>query len=188
MHGGFIVPYSPEYLRFRSNPAVLREVHETTGGEELDASAESIARIVFGEDRRQPKRSSKPVFDWFLIALACLIPLDVAMRRVQIDMYLIKSWLGLTGRAGVSGATMGALLKRKREVGSALDARREEARPMVSKSVAGKRDTPRRQAARRPVPGPPQTGKIDQERMSTTERLLAMKRKRRDEEDVFEED
>ncbi len=30
--GGFIVPYSPEYLRFRSNPIVLQEIADKTGG------------------------------------------------------------------------------------------------------------------------------------------------------------
>ena len=39
-------------------------------------------RDIFVEER-QPTQRSLPVFDWFLIALACLIPLDVAMRRVQ---------------------------------------------------------------------------------------------------------
>ncbi|MCY2968559.1 MAG: VWA domain-containing protein [Planctomycetota bacterium] len=34
--GGFIIPYSPEYLRFRSNPLNLKEVAERTGGRILE--------------------------------------------------------------------------------------------------------------------------------------------------------
>jgi len=34
-YAGFIVSYSPEYLRFRANPAVLREIAEATGERNL---------------------------------------------------------------------------------------------------------------------------------------------------------
>jgi hypothetical protein len=57
--GGFIVPYSPEYLRFRSNPIALNDIVEKTGGTML--SRESKADEIFQRDR-QPKRSSLPIF------------------------------------------------------------------------------------------------------------------------------
>ena len=73
--GGFIVPYSPEYLRFRSNRRCCNEIAERTGGRVL--VGRSRARTKSIERGREPKRSSKPIFDWFLIALAFLMPLDV---------------------------------------------------------------------------------------------------------------
>jgi hypothetical protein len=39
--GGFIVSYSPEYLRFRSNPLVLDEIAEKTGGKVLSKDAKA---------------------------------------------------------------------------------------------------------------------------------------------------
>src|SRR5690606_38298289 len=81
--GGFIVPYSPEYLRFRSNRQTLSEIAERTGGRLLDGVAKTDN--VFGY-QRSPRSASRPIFDWFLIALACLIPLDVAVRRIQIEL------------------------------------------------------------------------------------------------------
>ena len=95
--GGFIVSYSPEYLRFRSNPMVLDEIAEKTGGKVLkkDTTADEIYR-----SRRHPKRSSRPIFDWFLVALACLLPADVAFRRIQIDRNSFAALFGLGARKG----------------------------------------------------------------------------------------
>ena len=40
--------------------------------------------------------STRSVFDWFLMALACMIPLDVAVRRVQLDFggLRVVQWIG----------------------------------------------------------------------------------------------
>src|SRR5690606_8287241 len=129
-HGGFIVPYSPEYLRFRSNPILLEQVRERTGGTLL--TGESTAEQIF--NRRQPKQSTQPIFDWLLMALACLLPLDVAIRRVQLDWHVIRGWLGLDRKAERS-ATMGALLERKQSLDTQLKQPVIRPRPTV---VAGK--------------------------------------------------
>lgn len=175
--GGFIIPYSPEYLRFRSNPLVLNEIAEKTGGQPL--GKDSTADDIYLRDR-QPKRSSRQIFDWFLIALACLVPLDVAVRRVQIDWYVIKGWLGLGKRAGPSTQTMGALLERKQAVDSQIEARRAET-PMVTRLPTLSRPDSTR--ARPVVPtnssgAPPASKPQELDATTTTERLLKLKRKR----------
>jgi hypothetical protein len=180
--GGIIVPYSPEYLRFRSNPIVLDEIKDKTGGENLAdlPDATSRANVIYG--RRDPKKSSRPIFDWFLIALACCIPIDVAIRRIQLDLYVIKGWLGLGQRRPESTRTMGALLERKQAVDSQLDAKRREqpsvsARPVQpKKQQTAQRETPRKHQPTEQQDVP----QIDEDKLSTTERLLAMKRKRHD--------
>ncbi len=118
-NGGFIVPYSPEFLRFRSNPIILEDIAERTGGQKL--SLENAAEVIYG--RRDPKLSSSPVFDWFLIALAVLVPLDVGIRRIQLDWYVVKGWLKIGPEHKTSTATMGALLQRKQDVGEELETR-----------------------------------------------------------------
>ncbi len=189
--GGFIVPYSPEYLRFRSNPIVLNEISERTEGMNLSDLDDNTQRaeIIFG--RRDPKKSSRPVFDWFLIALACCIPLDVAFRRIQIDFSAIKSRLGLGPQRYESTETMGALLERKQAVESELNAQREEHPLIVSQPLVSRRQRPIQPA--RPQQDeiesprevketqPQKSADQDDAEMSTTERLLAMKRKREDE-------
>ena len=180
-YGGFIVSYSPEYLRFEANPIVLKEIAEQTGGEKLDgdASPEELAKTIYG--RRQPKRSSRPVFDWFLMALACMIPLDVAIRRVQIDFGFIGRMF--RKRESESTATMGALLQKKESVRTSIEDRRKDTtvrsrpeRPMVPraappKSSAADTKTEAKPTKQEDTPSPSDDG-------STTSRLLAMKRKR----------
>lgn len=181
-HGGFLVPYSPEYLRFRSNPTVLNSLSRKTAGESLADQKDPVKTIY--ETRRKPRMSSLPIFFWFLIALACLIPLDVAIRRIQIDMHVIKGLLGLNKTAGASGQLMGALLERKRTVGSALDSQRATTTSKPRPQTQTRPTTAARQAAKKPdtTAKPPQQ-ETSPENMSTTERLLRMKRQRSDDEE-----
>jgi len=179
--GGFIVPYSPEYLRFRSNRQTLQDVADRTNGRVLSGDPEKDDIYRNG---RAAKRSTKPIFDWFLIALAILVPLDVALRRIQIDLAAIKSALGI-GRRVTSTATMGALLQAKQTASAAIQSRREERPlpPQTAGSVAQrsmqKPSTSSHVAGQKP-PEPPPTESSDSP-TSTTERLLALKRKRDEE-------
>jgi hypothetical protein len=173
---GFIVPYSPEYLRFRSSRIVLDEIARKTGGRVLEGNA--TAAEIFPQDRL-PKSSSNPIFDWFLVALACLLPLDIAIRRVQLD------WRAIAGafrfrKAEGSGETMGRLLDRKREV-------REGLTPPAPRASASRPAAP----VRPKRPAKPQAAKLKTDTKpksqsapkpagdgTTTSRLLERKRQR----------
>ncbi|HRA90086.1 MAG TPA: VWA domain-containing protein, partial [Planctomycetaceae bacterium] len=74
-YAGLIVSYSPEYLRFSGNPIVLKDIWTKTGGKALssDMDESEIQEILFGD--RKPKRNSRPIFDWYLMLFACLLPL-----------------------------------------------------------------------------------------------------------------
>ncbi|MCA9081373.1 MAG: hypothetical protein KDA58_12490, partial [Planctomycetaceae bacterium] len=178
--GGFTVSYSPEYLRFSSNWNTLQEIMKVTGGRQL--TAESTADEIYKE-HRVPKESSQPVFDWFLVLLSCLIPLDVAVRRVQIDWDAVRHALGF-GKQADSTATMGALLARKQSVSASLRDGGTE-KPMTSSGTTAaymqgqSGQTPERKSA--PTPRPTSRPKPPEEApSSTTSRLLDLKRKRRD--------
>ena len=165
--GGFAVPYSPEYLNFRSNPLLLQQIAARTGGRILDGHATDIYH-----PERQLRESSRPVFDWFLIALACLWPLDVAVRRVQLDWSVIRGWFAFGKKSEESTTTLGALLGRKRRVEATL-ASTPETRPIPS----AKPTPPRVPKPASPAPDIAPPGEST-ESLSTTERLLARKRKR----------
>ena len=184
--GGFIVSYSPEYLKFTSNWNILRQIQEQTGGQMLDAdtdtqTAEVASQQIF--NRRQTKTTSQPVFDWFLIALCCLIPLDVGIRRIQIDWKMILASLGF-GKVQATTATMGTLLARKQEVSSQLKGQRPAARPTstdptVSPAFLNKASpAPDRTSAPAATRPKPTVAKQPIEDTSTTSRLLDLKRKR----------
>jgi uncharacterized membrane protein len=180
--GGFIVSYSPEYLRFRSNPQVLNEIADKTGGKVLkqEGAADEIYR-----SRRQPKRSSRPIFDWFLVALACLLPVDVAFRRIQIDRHSFAALFGLRSRKAESTATMGTLLSRKKTLQQAFEAQRlpvpASLRPDAGSGSASGPSTALAGGARAPKPSaaaPDAKAPADE---TTTGRLLDLKRKRQQE-------
>ncbi|MFY9256053.1 MAG: VWA domain-containing protein [Fuerstiella sp.] len=185
-YGGFIISYSPEYLRFEPNPIVLQEIADQTGGQVLDSSLtpEELADQIYG--RRKPKRSTRSVFDWFLMALACLIPLDVAVRRVQLDFSSVKRLF--SSKKKESTATMGALLQKAESVRATMT----EKRDTTGTSKPAERPFQPRPAAPKPMPkadnivdGKTEPAKPDTKSSgndgNTTSRLLAMKRRREEE-------
>jgi Ca-activated chloride channel homolog len=186
-YGGFIVSYSPEYLRFQANPIVLREIADQTGGEELDPELEpqKLAEQIFG--RRESKRSTRSVFDWFLMALACMIPLDVAVRRVQLDFTWVKRMF--SSRKNESTATMGALLQKAESVRSTMAGQKSDAiprkkpveRPMQPRSIPPRSSTNNETKTHPQAAPPPTESERPIDDGGTTSRLLAMKRKRDDE-------
>lgn len=182
---GFIVAYSPEYLRFRANPIVLRDVAERTGGREIDVSQEpeQLSAQIFGD--RLPKRSSSRVFDWFLMALACMIPVDVAIRRVQIDLSWVRSLFRKEEQKETT-ATMGALLEKSQAVRTAMESsqptsatrpqRQQPRAPLPTKPTEAAKPAKAKPAPQAEAPPADDEG-------STTSRLLAMKRKRNEEQE-----
>jgi len=176
--GGFVVAYSPEYLRFRSDPITLRQIADRTGGRIL--SGQETGKELFTVPR-QPKETSKSIVDWLLILLACLIPLDVGVRRVQLDWSVVRGWFG-AGKKAESTETLGALLKLKEKVRLTTDAERKPSgagfQPALSPTgseplVTSRQDARSTSKSVATKPAPEQESPA-----STTERLLAMKRKR----------
>jgi len=170
--GGFAVPYSPEYLRFKSNPIALKQIAERTGGRVL-----TPADFDLFHPPRSTRESSRPVFDWFLIALSCLIPIDVGLRRVQLDWPVIAGWFGF-GKKHASTETMGALLQRKKEA-QAAGTPAERPKPVIFPTKPAAITAPPAAAAPKQQPQHEEPATPDQQQ-STMERLLARKRKRQD--------
>jgi uncharacterized membrane protein len=106
--GGLTVPYSPEYLRFRSSPAVLQRIAEETGGRVL--SGDEQGPDLYPAER-EARRTSQAVHAVLLALLAFLMPIDAGVRRVQLD------WDGIIRRfrrgEAPRTATLGALLARR---------------------------------------------------------------------------
>jgi uncharacterized membrane protein len=169
--GGFVVAYSSEYLRFRSDPITLRQIAGRTGGRIL--SGEETGKELFGVPV-VPRQTSRSILDWFLILLACLVPLDVGVRRVQLDWSVIRGWFR-SGRKLESTETLGALLRLKEKVRESTQAKGEP-RPPISPPAPAR---PAPQAQKSAVA---ETPAEQDSPASTTERLLAMKRKRQQQE------
>ena len=177
--GSLVIPYAPEYLRFRANPMALGHIAERTGGRELNGADDPAG--IWALDR-EARSSSRPIFDWFLIMLACLFLGDVAVRRIQLDWSVIAGWFRRKSSDAPSSETMGALLKRKQRAGT----RRDE--PVVP-AMLTKGHTPAKptapatklpgteEVAKKPAPKPERA-----DDGSTMSRLLARKRQLQQEE------
>jgi uncharacterized membrane protein len=166
--GGFVVPYSPEYLRFRSDPAVLRQIAERTGGRILNR--QDGGRTIFPAER-PARRSSRPIDDLLLLLLACLVPLDVGVRRVQLDWALVRGWLGMARRKAPSGKTFEALLTRKKSIEFLSP---DEERRIRAERMRG----PEKPVGPQPPAPPGERREVaPSERSSTTARLLDLKKK-----------
>jgi Ca-activated chloride channel homolog len=171
--GGFVVAYSPEYLRFRSDPVTLRKIAERTGGRIL--SGQETGKDLFAIPR-QPKETSKSIVDLLLILLACLIPIDVGVRRVQLDWGVVRGWFG-GSRKTESTETLGALLRLKEKVRETTDSARKGGPVKLPPSSP----RPAAPGASAPKTAPSEPTPEQEEAQSTTERLLARKRKRQQE-------
>jgi Ca-activated chloride channel homolog len=171
--GGLVLPYSAEYLKFSSNMKDLEKIASKTGGRILKRKTDG--KEIFTAER-QIRKSSKPFFDTLLLILACLIPLDVALRRVQIDWLLLK---GMFVRKKVtdSTATMGALLSQKKMRQAEGQETKVVAQSIYKPVVM---ETPKT-TLKTPAVENSNTEKKEDEAVpegSTTSRLLAMKKKR----------
>ena len=141
---GLMVPYSPEYLRFRSDPALLQRIADETGGRVL--TGDETGEELFNADR-ETRRHTRPIFDWFIWALAILLPLDVAVRRVRIDWRALADIITGRHRPARKSETLGSLLQRKQHVDRIFDAVRDAGLPPHSGSPLPHR---RRAESKRP--------------------------------------
>ncbi len=174
------VSYSGEYQRFRDNPQVLEGIAHRTKGRVLSGAEDGKA--IYGVDR-SPVFSSRPILDWALAVVALLLPADIAVRRVSIDLatQLLGYLLPWRWRRAESTSTMSALLGRKTAI--SLPKAQRSPLPMVQ----ARRDAPARaapisapipaaeaakSAARAPAPAPSAAG------LGTTSKLLEARRRR----------
>jgi len=176
--GGFAVAFSPEYMRFRSDPAALRHIADVTGGRILQGTEQP--RDVFPTERER-RTSSRPVFDLLLVFLACLIPLDVAVRRIQVDMHTLRGLFGLDRREA-RDAVLNTLLLAKARAAARTAAGERPAAPLITAAPAQTPRASRISAAERPpapaAPAAPAPPALPGD-TSTTGRLLAAKRRRK---------
>lgn len=191
---GFAISYPPEYQDLKTNHFLLTRLAERTGGRVLSDPAD-----VFTKERR---RARVPVEIWpaLLLAALLLFPLDVAVRRVQMEPAEIRAWARTRApwlRSRVARRkpeaverpeTMGRLLERKSRVATAQRKTQVEgeARVVSPRVLSGgaEQETappvesePARSARQTPEPPVPEA----EAHVRPTERLLRAKRRARGE-------
>lgn len=175
--GGLVLPYSTEYLKFASNMKALQKVVEKTGGKFLKTNSKGEDIFIKPTEIRF---SSQPFFNTLLLILACLIPLDVAIRRVQIDFAMVKE-IFASKKTKESTATMGALLDRKKSLRT--NEEKKSDKPVYSNTAVSSKPTTPKKPSVSSSTAKPKTELKDgspkpDEGSSTTSRLLAMKKRK----------
>jgi uncharacterized membrane protein len=181
---GLSVNYSPEFDDTGPNLNLLRRLAELVGGKILDPRADN----PFTHDR---KKTFRPLDlrDWLLKFAILLFPLDVAVRRIQIDR---EEWLRATRtlrrwiffwkgvpRTREADESLSALLARRGQVRLQRTAPAETPSPALFEPrtpapTPASEPVPSEAAAKPVVPGEKPPSK---EPVSTTSRLLDAKRR-----------
>ena len=89
---GMVVPYSPEYKQLEGSADLLEGLATITGGSVLSSPSESFGQGL------PPAYGDVPLTWWLLMAVAILLPFDVALRRLNLSH--TEAWaLLLTAKA-----------------------------------------------------------------------------------------
>lgn len=124
---GASVNYSPEFNSTEPNLHLLQKLVETTGGKILPLQPAAPEDHPFLHDRRKTFQP-EDLWTWLLQLAICLFPLDVGVRRIQLDREewlkataTLRRWLFFwhsTPRPTESDESLGALLARRDQVRS----------------------------------------------------------------------
>ena len=116
---GASINYSPEFNASEPNLNLLRRLAESGGGRILDP--ENPADNTFLHDR-QKTFQPRDLWEWLLKLSVLLFPLDVAVRRIQLDQrrdaprvaeaagldFLLARRAARAGGRGITGGVVGA--------------------------------------------------------------------------------
>lgn len=158
---GVSVSYSPEYHLPKAGGELLKQIAAAGGGEVLTDPSEAFA------DNLPSSWQGRDLSLLFLLLAACIWPLDVAMRRLNISFGFI--WERLAAKRGTAISNSNVLQKIK--VRATTPAQPSKT---ISASGSGSSSATTFTQAARPVPPPPKPEVDD----STVSRLLEKKRKR----------
>ncbi len=198
-----VAPFSREFRLTASNDALLQALADRTGGRVLDPGSPELADL-FQRGDLQPARRPRPIWDLLSIIAAGLLLLDVATRRLSLDLSAaiarlqaiigreavrsdasIEALRRARGAAGATGSLVGGEGAGEVEPGQA--ARRftaadatEAQRAAVDLDAAGRPGTAAGRASRPDAPA--SSGVLEAEARDTTSRLLRARRKARGEE------
>ena len=89
---GASVNYSPEFAASEPNFNLLRRISEIGGGRILDLKNPALNPFEFG---RKKTFQPRDLWEWLLRFAILLFPLDVGIRRIQIDRAEWEKFLGL---------------------------------------------------------------------------------------------
>ena len=186
---GASVNYSPEFAATEPNIHLLRRLAESGGGKVLEPGIDN----PFLHDRVKTFQP-RDLWEWLLKFAIVLFPLDVAVRRIQLDreewskaLRALQRWLFFwkpVPRPVQADVSLAALLNRRDQVRSnktetrspEIPANPDLFRPKTAVKIESDPDVA---SAEKPEEKPADDGKKTGEPENTTSRLLEAKRRAR---------
>jgi hypothetical protein len=187
---GASVNYSPEFSATEPNQNLLRRLAEAGGGKVLDP--DMPADNPFQHDRVKTFQP-RDWWEWLLKFAIILFPLDVAVRRIQLDRaewmratQTLRRWLFFwrgVARSPEADESLAALLARRDVVRSKQTAPQGQPSPDLFEPehpvviLPEKKDAAPPEPSARPDTGPGSSATPTDQRANTTSRLLEAKRR-----------
>lgn len=125
---GFSVPYSSEYLLKPTNKELLKKLAAVSGGKELTTPKEAFRPL------KQQARKSTPITEPLLIAAFLLLLLEIFIRRLGVQLFLVPLKLLRKERKERKGNEQGQT--KVFEQLSKVKTRSEQERTIVQKKVS----------------------------------------------------
>jgi uncharacterized membrane protein len=184
---GASVNYSPEFAASEPNFNLLRRIAESGGGRILDIQNPALNPYEFG---RKKTFQPRDLWEWFLRLAILLFPIDVGLRRIQIDRAEWQKFLNLARakllfwkkrpRTAEAEESLDALLARRSQVRSTTTARPAQPAEELFRPVHTPKAEPTEAPATAPTVPPPEQApdkKKPAPPAETTSRLLEAKRR-----------
>jgi Ca-activated chloride channel homolog len=186
---GASVNYSPEFNATEPNLHLLQQIADTSGGKILPLQPATPDDNPFLHERKKTFQP-RDLWEWLLKLAICLFPLDVGVRRIQIDR---EEWLKATAtlrrwlffwqgkpRTVEADESLGALLARRDEVRSKTASATTQPMPELfqpARPVDLGTPLPARESVAASSETPPQETKKPDVPAGTTSRLLEAKKR-----------
>lgn len=183
---GASVNYSPEFSASEPNFNLLRRIAEIGGGRILDLKNPGLNPFEFA---RRKTFQPNDLWEWFLRLAILFFPLDVAVRRIQIDRAEWEKFLALARaklffwrgrpRPVEADESLEALLTRRGQVRAKTTAPGFEPSPSLFQPVHAPKvaETVESAGAGKPPEGKPEKPAKNAPPAETTSRLLEAKRR-----------
>lgn len=125
------VPYAPEFNDLTDNAALLTEIAQMTGGRVLSLANDAARTNLFDRTNVTYPRAAQPLTSPLAIAWLVIFILDVAVRRIALDLKpLTRRLASLFQRGQAKGRqaddTLGRLKSRHQQVKGAIDERSKQ--------------------------------------------------------------
>lgn len=169
--GGYVLAYSPEYRTTGADLGLLTELVETGRGSFVEKPSEVFAHTL------PPVGRASELWPWLLALAACLLPLDVGLRRVMVTRRdLRRAWERiepLLRRRRPAAQPVPSGLERLMEAKERSSRERHPLPPVLPPTPEAARPTPQEPDRPRETTGP-------EEKPETVQRLLRGKRERKE--------